>query len=276
MTRLLSLAHLTAIDLAPPDLIHAAADAGLDAVGLRLRRVTPSSPGYPLVDDPALMRATRAALRDTGLAVHDVEFVRIEPDTDPETLIPLLDAGAALGAHEVIAAPYDPDLSRLSDRLGALADLAGARGLGVSLEFFPWTVVPTLEAAVALVERAGPRVGLLPDSLHFDRSGSRHETLAALPAQRLRFAHLCDAPVNPPYDEEALLFAARAERLPPGRGGIDLARFLAAMPPDLPLGLEVPQTTRMAQIGAAAVIRETAQAARAFLAALPDQDRTKP
>ncbi len=36
MTRLLSLAHLTAITLPPPDLIHAAADVGFDAVGLRL------------------------------------------------------------------------------------------------------------------------------------------------------------------------------------------------------------------------------------------------
>ena len=32
MTRL-TLAHLTAIDLAPPALIHAAADAGFDGVG---------------------------------------------------------------------------------------------------------------------------------------------------------------------------------------------------------------------------------------------------
>ena len=61
MSRLLSLAHLTAIDLPPPDLIRAAAEAGFDAVGLRLIRVNEVSPGYPLMDDPAAMRETRAA-----------------------------------------------------------------------------------------------------------------------------------------------------------------------------------------------------------------------
>ena len=105
MTRILSLAHLTAIELAPPELIHAAAAAGFDAVGLRLIRVTQTTPGYPLMHDPALMRGTRAALRDTGLRVHDIEFVKIEPDTDISALLPFLDAGAALGAREVITAP---------------------------------------------------------------------------------------------------------------------------------------------------------------------------
>ena len=40
MNRQVSVAHLTAIDLSPPDLIEAAATAGFDGVGLRLIRVT--------------------------------------------------------------------------------------------------------------------------------------------------------------------------------------------------------------------------------------------
>lgn len=255
MKRLLSLAHLTAIDLSPPELIQAAAEAEFDAVGLRLIRATETSPGYPLMSDRTLMRETLAALRDTDLRVHDIEFVRIEAETDLDALEPFLDAGAALGAAEVIAAPYDPDLSRLSDRLAALADRAATRGLGVSLEFFPWTVVPDLETAISLLDRAGERLGVLVDSLHFDRSGSSIEMLRQVPRDRLRFAHLSDAPVAPPYSTKDLLYAGRVERLPPGNGQIDLPAFLAALPDDLPLGLEVPMTALSENEGPQSVIR---------------------
>ncbi len=269
MTRPLGLAHLTAIALAPPELIRAAARAGFDAVGLRLIRVTGTSPGYPLMEDPSAMRATKAALAETGLRVHDIEFVKIEPATDPAALDPFLDAGAELGAQEVIAAPYDPDLARLADRLGALAERAEARGLGVSLEFFPWTVIPDLSAALALAEAAGPRVGVLADSLHFDRSASRLAELRAAPAGRLRFAHLCDAPVRPPYSTEDLLHAARGERLPPGEGEIDLAGFVAALPPGTPLSLEVPMAALTAAEGEAAVLARVMAGARALLGPRP-------
>ncbi len=265
MTRLLSLAHLTAIDLPPPALIRAAGEARFDAVGLRLIRVTDTGPGYPLMEDRKAMRETRAALDETGLRVHDIEFVKIGPATDPVALEPFLDAGAELGAAEVITAPYDPDLSRLASRLADLSARAAARGLGVSLEFFPWTVVPDLDTALGVVTEAGPDVGILVDSLHFDRSGGRHATLRAIPPGRLRFAHLCDAPVAPPYTTEALLHAGRAERLPPEEGDIDLKAFLAGLPPDLPLALEVPMTKLAAAEGPGAVIRRAMAGARRLL-----------
>ena len=262
MTRPLSVAHLTAINLPPPRLIHAAARAGFDAVGLRLIRVTETSPGYPLMHDRAQMRATKAALRDTGLRVSDIEFIKIEPQTQVSALAGFLDAGAELGAREVICAPYDPDLTRLADRLGALSDLAQGRGLGVSLEFFPWTVVPDLAAALRVVCAAGPAVGILVDALHFDRSDSTLDQLCAVPRDRLRLAHLCDAPVLAAYTPADLLHAARAERLPPGAGQINLGAFLSALPDDLPLGLEVPMTMAMARDGADVVLSRLMVATR--------------
>ncbi|THD73947.1 sugar phosphate isomerase/epimerase [Thalassobius vesicularis] len=265
MSRLLSLAHLSAIDLPPPELIHTAADVGFGAVGLRLIRVTETSPGYALMDDAAMMRATRAAIQATGLKVHDIEFIKIEPHTDVAALERVLDAGAELGATEVITAPYDPDLGRLADRLADLTERANARGLGVVLEFFPWTVVPTLKAALDVVTAAGPTVGILPDSLHFDRSPSRLDTLRTLAPERLRFAHLCDAPVHPPYSTEDLLFAGRAERLAPGEGQIDLASFVNALPCDLPLALEVPMTALASAEGPKAVIERIMSSTRRFL-----------
>lgn len=267
MSRLLSLAHLTVIDLDPPAMIRAAAAAGFDAVGLRLIRVTPDSPGYPLMDDPAALRATRAALDDTGLRVLDIEFVRIDPAFDPLALDGFLAAGAALGARHVICAPYDADLARLSDRLGAFAGRCRAHGLTPVLEFFPWTPVPDLATAIAVVEASGAAdAGVLVDALHFDRSGSRLADLARIAAQRVPFVHLCDAPRHPPYTNEQLLHAGRAERLLPGEGAIDLAALLSAVPRDVPLALEIPQTARRQAIGSAALARETAAAARHWLA----------
>ena len=267
MTRLLSVAHLTAIDLAPPEFIRAAEEAGFDAVGLRLRRVTPTSPAYPLMEDGAALRAARTALAETGIGVHDIEFVKIEPDLDLGALDAFLDVGAELGAREVIAAPYDPDLGRLADTLGAFSERAEARGLQVSLEFFPWAVVPDLASALTLAAQAGPRVGVLPDSLHFDRSGSRLDDLRGAAPGRIRFAHLCDAAVRARYTTEELFHTAREERLPPGEGEIDLLAYLQALPGDLPLGLEVPMTAHTQAQGAAATLKRVAGAARRLLAA---------
>lgn len=263
MTRLLTAAHLTALDLPPPDFIHAAAQAGFDGVGLRLIPVTPTSPGYDLHANAAMMRATRDAINATGLFVQDIEFVKITPDLDLDALEPFLDTGAALGARQVITAPYDPDLARLADTLAALAARARTRGLGTVLEFFPWTVVPDLAAALRITEGTG--AGILVDTLHFDRSGSSLSHLRTVAPERLPFAHLCDALVHPPYGDDALLHSARAERLPPGEGQIDLRAILSALPPHLPLGLEVPMTALARAQGPAAALTRSYRAARTLL-----------
>ncbi|GAB4521769.1 MAG: TIM barrel protein [Roseibium sp.] len=240
MPHRLSLAHLTALALDPPALIDAAAAAGFEGVGLRLIRVTDDTPGYPLMDQPRALRETQAAVRQTGLKVFDVEFVKLTPETRIESLLGFLDVGAELGAGHVVTAPYDPDLGRLADTLAALGEAAGERGLRIVLEFFPWTAVPDLATCWQVVRMAGPEIGILADSLHFDRSGSAHTLLKSLPSDRLPFAHLCDAPVLPSYSTEELISTARGNRLAPGQGDIDLARFLASLPENVPLALEVP------------------------------------
>lgn len=272
MSRGLGVAHLTALDLAPPNFIEAAAIAGFDGVGLRLLRVTDTTPGYPLMDDPAMLRATRAACAATGLAVRDIEFVKITPELDPGALRGLLDAGAELGARHLITAPYDPDLGRLASRLATIAEYATERGIGTVLEFFPWTDVPDLDTALRVVRLAGADIGVLVDSLHFDRSGSDLATLSAVPASRLPFAHLCDAPRQASYSEADLLHTARAERLPPGEGDIDLSAFLNALPKQIWITAEVPMCARTIRSGIAAVLREVHDASRAAIAAAADAD----
>ena len=266
MTAAFSLAHLTVLGLPPPEMLRVAARTGYRTVGLRLIRVNDTTPGYPLMHDPAMMRATKAAMAETGIGVLDIEFVRITPEIDVAALEPFLATGAELGARYVITAPYDPDLARLADRLGAIGELAGRHGLCAVLEFYPWTSVPDLGTARRVVEAAGrPEIGILVDTLHFNRSGSTVAELDRLPASRLPFVHVCDAPVQPNYTTDELLHAGRVERLPPGEGGIDIKGILQHMPPGIPVALEVPMTATTAAVGAEAVALRVRLAAERLL-----------
>ena len=264
--RSFSLAHLTAIVLSPPELIRLAARSGYKSVGLRLLAVNPESPGYPLMDDPAAMRATKAAIADTGVEVMDIEFVRITPEIDVKALEPFVAAGAELGAKYVITAPYEPDHARLSDRLGAISDLCGGYGMRAVLEFFPWTDVPDLGTAAKVVQRTGrEECGILVDTLHYARGASMPEQFQGLAPSRFPFVHVCDAPAGMSWTREELFHAGRVERLPPGEGGIDIKGILQHLPPNIPVALEVPMTAHMAAKGVEAVVRRVRQAAERLL-----------
>jgi sugar phosphate isomerase/epimerase len=250
MTPEFSLAHLTVLSLAPPDMIGVAARTGYRYVGLRLIAVTAETPGYPLMNDKTLMRETKSRLSDTGIGVLDIEFVRLAPETDIASFKSFLETGAELGARHVITAAYDPDRPRLIERYAALCDLAAPYGLTVDLEFYPWTTVPNLSQAVEVVGAADrPNSGILLDTLHFDRSGSTFEELDRVPPYWLPFVHVCDAPAEKPATTEGLIFTARAERLPPGDGGIDIPRIMRHLPPDIPVAIEIPMEKLTREVG---------------------------
>src|SRR5258706_7283392 len=137
-----SLAHLTVLNLPRREMVRVAARTGSDYVGLRMIAVTDTTPGYPLMHEPAMMRDTKAALADTGVRVLDIEFVKITPEIDVGGLERFVAAGAELGAEHVITAPYDSDLTRLAGRLGSIANLSARYGLRAGLEFFPSARVP--------------------------------------------------------------------------------------------------------------------------------------
>ena len=251
-------------------MVEVAARIGYRAIGLRLIAVTDDSPGYPIMDDALMMRETRAALADTGLRVSDIEFVKITPEINVAALEFLLAAGASLGARHVITGPYDHDHARLSDNLAAIAGLAGRYGLSALLEFFPWTTVPDLQTAADVVSAAScENVGILIDTLHFDRSNSSLSRIGSIPPHWLPLTHLCDAPADKPTTTEGLLHTARAERLPPGQGGINIAPILRVMPDDTQIALEVPMQHMTSTEGPEAVARHVHDVAVRFLAQLP-------
>ncbi|MEV6967100.1 TIM barrel protein [Hamadaea sp. NPDC051192] len=249
-TRDYSLAHLTALSLSPPELVDAAAEAGYRYVGLRLTKVTPQEPHYPLATDPALMRTTKVRLAATGIEVLDIELARIGPNEHPRDLMRFLEAGAELGARHVITQLPDPDRSRKIDRYAELCQLAQPLGLTIDLEFPSWTETPDLtEATRVLRAAAQPNAGMLVDLLHFARSGSSIADLRELPPEWFHFAHVCDAPALVPATVEGVIHTARFERLFPGEGGIDVHGILAALPPTIPYALEIPRATLVAQVG---------------------------
>lgn len=269
MTRPISLAALTVLELTPPEMVTCAAAAGFSHVGIRLLPATPSEPRYDIVGDTPLLRELERRLADTGIRVLDVEIFRIKPETRAGDYEAAIATAARLGASELLVAGNDPEESRLIDGFAAFCDLAGSYGLGADLEFMPWTDAKDLTQAARIVERAGRgNAGLLIDAFHFSRSQSRIEDIAIVPPSRLRFMQICDVPAAIPPTMDAILAEARGERLFPGEGSIDLVGLLRAVPRDIPLSVEVPTRTLARSIGATERARRALAATRRVLAQL--------
>lgn len=262
MKRPISIAHLTLLELTPPELIRVAAQAGFDSVGLRLIAVTETTLGYPLMDNSVMLHDTIRAIEETGVTINDIEFVRLAPKFDLKEFDGFLEAGAKLGARYIVTAPYDPDLQRLSDNLSALAEHSAGYDLVPVLEFFPWTSVPDFQSALKIVEQTGNRsIGVLVDTLHFNRSNSRLSDLASSDPKRLPFVHVSDAPVKGSYSHEDLLHTARTARLIPGHGNIPITEILSQMPCDIPISFEIPLEDRggLSSVEIALEIRQQAE-----------------
>lgn len=267
--RALSLAALTVLELSPPEMVTCAAEAGYAHVGLRLLPATDSEPTWPVIGDTPLARELERRLADSGVRTLDIEIFRLQPETAVARYRPALETGARLGAKHVLVAGNDPDEARLTERLAALCDLGAALGLTFDLEPMPWTDVKDLRQAARIVE--GTRqanAGVLIDPIHFDRGGNRPEDIAAVPPERLHYAQLCDAPAGRPQDVPTLLHQARAERLMPGDGGLDLSGILRALPSALPLALEVPLQTLARTVPALERARRIRAKTLALLAAV--------
>jgi sugar phosphate isomerase/epimerase len=269
MTRPISLAALTVLELTPPEMVSCAADAGFSHVGIRLLPATPTEPQYDLVGDTPLLREVAARLADTGVQVLDAEIFRLKPDTRVADCEAAIATAARLGARELLVAGNDPDDERQIASFAAFCELAARYGLGAMLEFMPWTDARDLPEATRIVERCGcENAGVLIDPFHFSRSRSRLDDVALVPPGRLRYLQFCDVPAAVPPTMQAILDEARAERLFPGEGELDLLGLLRAVPRDVPLSVEVPTLTLARTVGATERARRALAATRRVLAQL--------
>ena len=213
-----------------------------------------------------MVRQVVHRLADTGVRVLDVELARIGPEDEPDRYVEVLEAAAAVGARHVISQLPDPDRSRATDRFGRLCDLALDYGLTVDLEFPSWSDTGDLAAATAVVRGVGrANAGILIDALHFFRSRSSLDELAALPAPWFHFVQLCDAPATVPPSVDGAIHVARSARSLPGYGGLPLPDLLDLLPVG-PYSLEVPNDVLRRELGTAEFARLVLTLARAIVA----------
>jgi sugar phosphate isomerase/epimerase len=279
MTRALSLAALTALELSPPELVSTAAAAGYSHVGLRLIPATPTEPQHAMIGDtPVGARDARAARRDRGSRCSTSRSsASSRTPTSQRDAQGIVETGARLGAKHLLVAGNDPDEARLTDNFAALCDLAARHGIAPQLEFMAWTDAKDLAQAARIVERAGrANGGILVDAFHLSRSRSRIEDIARLPASRFRYAQLCDVPAAIPPTLDAILAEARAERRFPGEGELDLVGLVRALPRGLPLSLEVPTLALARTVPALERARRALAGARRVLAQAEGLDATSP
>ena len=121
----------------------------------------------------------------------------------------------------------------------------------------PWVDVSSVAKALRILGGAGrANSGLLVDAIHFFRAGDRVDHLSAIPRRYLHYAQFCDARRERPADMQETIRQARSDRLLPGEGGLDLAGLLRALPPELPLSLEIPYARPMPALERAQRARE--------------------
>src|SRR3954454_22366794 len=221
----------------------AAAHAGFDGIELF---------EADLLGSPLSPAEVRRRTEDLGLTIDLYQPFRDYEAVPPEQLAPnlrraehKLDVMEALGApmmlvcSNVSPAAIDDD-ALAAAQLRELADRAGARGLRVAYEALAWgTHVSEYDHAWRIVEAADhPALGTCLDSFHVLSRGTNLETIAGVPADKLFFLQLADAP----HLVMDVLQWSRHYRCFPGQGGFDLSDFTArvlATGYDGPLSLEV-------------------------------------
>lgn len=242
MKRAIGLAALTVLELPHHEQVSVAAQAGYSHVGLRLVPVA----GQPY-EHPLDLAEVEARLKGSGVQVLDVEVFRLSPETRVETFEPVMATARRLGATDLLVHGADPEEQRLTDTFGRLCELAARYHLAPNLEPMPWVEISNVAKAMRILAGA-ENGGLLVDAIHFDRAADTPSALAAVPPNRLRYAQLCDAPRERPSELQEIIRQARADRLFPGEGGLDLRGLLAALPEGIPLSLEVPVARKMAPL----------------------------
>lgn len=258
----ISLASGVVPEFGPVETVRAAAFAGFDAVGLWVE---------PADWTAATTRAVRAALADSGLPLLDVEVIWLKPDSDMADHRKVIDVGAELGARNVLCVSSDPDHAATAARLAELCGHAEGSGMRVALEFGIFTEVRDLRTALAVLDQVGhPLRALLIDPIHVDRSGSSIAEIAALDPALLPYAQFCDAPAQRPdlADFGAVITDAIDLREQCGAGGLPLGVLYRALPPGIPLAIELrSKALRDGYPDAGERARAVAQATRRWLEA---------
>lgn len=241
----LYLAPTTLPDTAPLAYIDAAAHAGYDGVGIRVN-ASPGLPYHPLTGDAALERAVRQRLTSTGQKVLDLYSFYLRPDTVVAHFRPALEYGASLGATYAVVMGDDTDAARQADNFAAMCDLAAEYRLVCTVEYAVIRPLATLAQTVALIAASGKKnaVACL-DPLNHYRAGGTAAEVRALDARLFPYAQISDGVRNADDATATLGRFGPNQRRMLGEGEVPVAELLHAMPPDIPLSVELPMLKGM-------------------------------
>ncbi len=198
----------------------------------------------------------------------DIEVARIIKEAKPRDYLPAIDAAAQLGGKHVLSSAWCDDRPYIQDFFAELCGLAQPFGLTVDLEFVTWSGIRTLSEAAELV---AARHGATTPASWSTRCTSTDATptwqrWARCRANGFDFVQISDAPAKYSTEREELIRIGRGARLYLGEGGIDVAAILRRLPA-APLSIEIPNTTKLAALGAEQYARLCIETARSYLAA---------
>jgi len=236
-----SLPHLAMLEASPPEMIRAAASAGFDAVGLRIRPTMAGEVPHPLRPGSRMHKECLALLSETGVKLLDIEAFWLRPETDPRDLLADMETAAALGAESLQFACADPDSARAKSNLAHAAELAQGFGLRIEFEYMAVSAIASLRAALEMVTgcRTG-NVGIMLDMLHIARCATTLDELRSAPPRLINIFQICDAPAAAPEGFDAAMQEARFGRLLPGEGALRLFDVTLLLPAKTKISVEVP------------------------------------
>lgn len=199
-------------------------------------------------------------LADHGIEVAEVEFLMewsAGPDEPERQALRQLMEDAVwatadafgprvVSVGELVGPEQLPPFDVLVERFAALCDRAAAHDLLVALEFTPWSGIPDIATAAALVRGADRRnAGINLDTWHWFRGAPSAETLRAV-ADRIFVLQIDDADrdvVGTLYDDTT------QRRRYPGEGSFDLVGLLLLARDagvEVPVSVEVMSTEHYA------------------------------
>ncbi len=249
-------------------MIHIAARAGYDFVGVRLIPMGVPGEKACLPEDKAMIRQMKTALDQTGVKLLDIELARIMTDKDPKAYIPAMEVGASLGARHVISSAWATDRmdsNFISERYMEICDLARPFDLTVDLEFPTFSRLTNLKQAAHVVRDADrPNSGILIDTLYMHLSNVDLAELDGLPQKWFHFLHVCDTCREIPATREGLIHLARDARLYLGEGCINFKEILDRLPA-VPVSIELPNAERVNALGYEGHARRCLETAKRYL-----------
>ncbi|MEV8544131.1 TIM barrel protein [Streptomyces sp. NPDC051572] len=232
------LEHLSLRQEPLPVFVAAAAAGGAGSVCL--------SVNHPDVVDRKVLREALARLDALNIPVAMGDGFILRAGGDLDGLRRQLDVLAETRAPLANACAFEPDVqvardpALVADLLGEFCGVARTAQVDVLLEFTPLSHVPSLAAAVGLLEQLDqPNLRILLDTLHLVRAGEGPTDVREIDQQLIGYCQLSDG-LLVSESLSAYLDEAVNDRLVPGQGEFPLVEILALIPREATISAEVP------------------------------------